>query len=265
MSGFQIWALHVKMQRNSCQKTVKRVTMNWPHTLGKELRRWGTSKNTRAHARARVTIRVPGAPSVRGQLCCLILCWMQLYLQPKGTHTAKVSKNLNLMSITLQAPLSPGVLPNIRLMFLKSWDELSILWTGRPQKRVRFPSALRHILTLPQHKCLVCSGSIHCSDATAADKVQQRDKARLSGGSRAAQQLGLPHASCSTGPQNLPAVLSLLWNYSSFSGWFAGFSFCQATNIICLLHSDECVTAYQSQKSLSTTRGWYYTCRRGQI
>lgn len=49
-------------------------------------------QNTPVHARARVTMRVPGAPSVTGQLCCLILCWTQLYLQPKGAHTAKVSE-----------------------------------------------------------------------------------------------------------------------------------------------------------------------------
>lgn len=172
------------------------------------------------------------------------------------------------MWVTPQAPLFPGVLSNIRLMSLKPWDQLSILWAGRPQKRVRFQSVLRHILTLPQ--CLVCPGGIHCSGATAAEKVQQRDKARLSSDSHPAQPLGPPRASCSTMPQSRSAVLqyylSMLQNYSSFLGWFAGFSFCQATNIsFVLLHSGEYITAYQSQQSLTTTRGWYYTRRRGQI
>lgn len=136
----------------------------------------GDFQNTPAHARARVTMGVPGAPSVTGQLCCLILCWTQLFLQPKGAHRAKVSKNQNLMWITLQAPLSPGVLSNFRLMSLKSWDQPSILWTGRPQKRVRFPSVLRHILTWPKRKSLVCSGNTHCSGGTAAEKYSKGTK-----------------------------------------------------------------------------------------
>lgn len=50
VSGFQIWALHVKMQRNGCQKTVKKVTMKRPHALGKEAMRWGDLQTTLALA-----------------------------------------------------------------------------------------------------------------------------------------------------------------------------------------------------------------------
>lgn len=156
VSGFQIF--HSITCENAeeqlpenCEKSKHESTTH----SGEGANVMGDFQNTPAHAKARLTMRVPGAPGVTGQLCCLITCWMQLYLQPKGIHAAKVSKNLNLMWITLQGPLSPGVLSNIRLISLNSWDQPSILWTGRPQKRVRFPSVLRHILTSPQRKCLV--------------------------------------------------------------------------------------------------------------
>lgn len=61
-------------------------------------------------------------------------------------------------------------------------------------------------------------------------------------------------------PQSLSAALqyyfSLLQNYSGFSGWFGGFSFCQATNISFVLpHSGEYITASQIQKGGTTHAG----------
>lgn len=114
----------------ACENTEKQLPENWEESnhestthSGEGANEMGDFQNTPAHTRARVTMRAPGAPSVTGQHWCLLLCWTQLYLQPKERHTAEVSKNQNLMWVTLQAPLSPGVLSNIRLMSLKFWDQ----------------------------------------------------------------------------------------------------------------------------------------------
>lgn len=52
-------------------------------------------------------------------------------------------------------------------------------------------------------------------------------------------------------PSVLQCELSLLQNCNSLSDWLAGFSLCKATNISSVfLHSDENVTAYQTQELL---------------
>lgn len=197
MSGFQIWALHVKMQRNGCQKTVKKVTMKWPCALGKEAAHGGSSQpHVLLHEQERPW-EYNGLPVSQGKAGTVMPCWTAAISPAYGnTHGEGVTKFKPIMWITSQALLSRRVLSNAFEV-----SRSAICWTVRPQKRVRFPHVLKHVLNTAQCRCLVCSGNISCSGAVAAEEVPWRNKGRLSGGGSTVQWLGLPCAKLSTAPQ----------------------------------------------------------------
>lgn len=113
MSGFQIWALHVKMQRNGCQKTVKKVTMKWLCALGKEAADGGSSQPRVFLHEQEWPWEYNGLPVPQGKAGTMMPCWTAAISPAYGnTHREGVTKFKPIMWITFQALLSPRVLSN---------------------------------------------------------------------------------------------------------------------------------------------------------
>lgn len=198
--------LHVWLSDLSitCENAEKRLPENCEESnhemtvcSGEGGSRWGKLPATRALAWARVTMRVQWASSVTGQSWHHDAMLNSSFSPAYGNmHREEVTKFKPIMWITFQALLSPRVLSNAFEV-----SRSAICWTVRPQKRVRFPHVLKHVLNTAQCRCLVCSGNISCSGAMGAEEVPWRNKGRLSGGGSTVQWLGLPCAKLSTAPQ----------------------------------------------------------------